>query len=137
MQPGTQPDVRRCELQITKQRNSHDQGESHLVVAPDEAALRAPDVENTAVDDREYASLDAIESDRQRNDPHQLIDPLLALHEDHGDVHHEKNLPELVQVRPCQLRVYGIHRSKQNPNQENQQKYRLPSPRDLLRLAGD
>ena len=36
--------LRRGELQIAKQRNRHDQGESHLVIAADEAAFGPLDV---------------------------------------------------------------------------------------------
>ena len=137
VQPGTQPDVRRCELQITKQRNSHDQGESHLVVAPDEAALRPSYVVNAAMDDRKYAPLDAIETNRKRYHPYELLDPLLALHQDHRDIHHQQDLPDLIQMRPGPRGIHRIERGEQQPPEEDQQKYRLAGPRNFLRLTGD
>ena len=130
------PHASRGELQIAKQGNGHDQGKSHLVIASDEAPLRSFHVVDAAIDDGENTSFDAVKSDRHGDHPHQLVDPLLALHEHQGDKHHELNLPYLIEMRPREPRIHRLHRREQYPGEKDQQDYAFASPRNFLRLAG-
>ena len=54
--------------QVTHERNRHDQCQGDLVVTPDEPA-RAIHPMNAAIHDCEYSALDAVETQRQDDDP--------------------------------------------------------------------
>ena len=64
------------------------------------------------MDNGEYASLDTIETDRKRDHPYQLIDPLPALHQHHRDINHDKGVSVRVAIHSMELLVGEAERTR-------------------------
>ena len=85
------PAVLRLGLQVAHERDDHDEGQRHLVIAADEAAW-PPDAVVASGGYREETALDAVKANRNDHRPDEDFELAAVVDERHGDEEHQEDL---------------------------------------------